>query len=233
MGNRIFERVPTSIKVHFRKASSLLFAYSVNISRGGLFLATEKTFENGTPVELELEIPGIGATMVKGDVSWARHEDSEQGPKGIGIKFSYLDEKLSSFIDHLVSNFLEVKFLVFSADVSDGKNMARMLRSIIGSAQVDFCKNQKELAELQMESFDLILIDVDEDEDEAWQVIKALKNHPSKVPVLALASTDELKKESVSCGSLGVADNPPQFNNLRLAVIKTISEPSAVSPTSK
>ena len=233
MGNRIFERVPTSIKVHFRKASSLLFAYSVNISRGGLFLGTEQTFNIGTPVELKLEIPGVGATLVKGDVSWIRHEETEQGPKGIGIKFSYLDEKLSSFIDHLVSNFLEVRFLVYSAHESDAENMARMLRAIIGSAQVDFCQNLTKLKELKLEHFDLTIVDVDEDEDEAWQVIRSLQLHPSRVPVLALASTDELKRQSIECGALGTADNPPQFNDLRLAVIKTISEPTSVNPTQK
>ena len=42
MAEREHDRMPYAVQVEFRTASSFLVAYSVNLSRGGLFLETDR-----------------------------------------------------------------------------------------------------------------------------------------------------------------------------------------------
>ena len=41
MSDREHDRIPFSMQVEFRTASSFLVAYSVNLSRGGMFIETD------------------------------------------------------------------------------------------------------------------------------------------------------------------------------------------------
>ena len=48
MSEREYERMPYRVQIEFRTASSFLVAYSVNLSRGGLFLETEADVPTGS-----------------------------------------------------------------------------------------------------------------------------------------------------------------------------------------
>ena len=72
--------MPYRVQVEFRTASSFLVAYSVNLSRGGLFLETEHDIPTGAPIALELRVPGTGPLELDGMVTWRRGRRQPRGP---------------------------------------------------------------------------------------------------------------------------------------------------------
>ena len=62
--------MPYAVQVEFRTASSFLIAYSVNLSRGGLFLETEQDIPQGAAIGLALDVPGAGPIDLSGVVAW-------------------------------------------------------------------------------------------------------------------------------------------------------------------
>ena len=73
------------MRVQFRNASSFLVAYTVNLSRGGVFLETEETLAVGSPIAVQLEVPDVGPCTLNGRVSWRREQRDVDGRVGIGI----------------------------------------------------------------------------------------------------------------------------------------------------
>jgi PilZ domain len=57
MAERAHERMPYTVQAEFRTPSSFLVAYSVNLSRGGLFVETEVDIPTGALVTVDFEIP--------------------------------------------------------------------------------------------------------------------------------------------------------------------------------
>ena len=72
MSEREYERIPYSVQVEFRTASSFLVAYSVNLSRGGIFLETDVDLPTGVLLGLDLVVPGTGMLSLIGLVAWRR-----------------------------------------------------------------------------------------------------------------------------------------------------------------
>ena len=87
MTDREHERMPYSVQVEFRTPSSFLVAYSVNLSRGGLFIETDSEIPSGAMVTVDFSIPTAGQISLNGAVSWRRGVDSTDGPPGLGVEF--------------------------------------------------------------------------------------------------------------------------------------------------
>src|SRR5574338_732485 len=98
--------MPYAVQVEFRTASSFLVAYSVNLSRGGLFLETDADIPTGAMMTLDFSVPGGGTTSLNGVVAWHRSAaEAAEGPPGIGIEFQDVAPQLGALIDRLVSSF--------------------------------------------------------------------------------------------------------------------------------
>ena len=84
--------MPYAVQVEFRTASSFLVAYSVNLSRGGLFIETEADIPTGALITVDLDIPTAGQVSLNGVVSWLRGseltEGMPEGPPGLGIELN-------------------------------------------------------------------------------------------------------------------------------------------------
>ena len=77
--NRQHERSTAIIKVNYQSQGALQMDYAQNISRGGLFLATESPFELGQGIELHLNTHGLKEPIavpgiVLGSVSGGRQK---------------------------------------------------------------------------------------------------------------------------------------------------------------
>src|SRR5690348_13018707 len=101
MSQREHDRMPYSVRVEFRTASSFLVAYSVNLSRGGLFLETQHDIPTGAPIEVVLDVPGAVPIRLAGIVAWGRAEASPEGPPGVGIELQDTNLQLGIVIDGL------------------------------------------------------------------------------------------------------------------------------------
>lgn len=102
--NRVHNRLPVKIKVDFTSDDAVQGAFSLNLSAGGIYLATQKPLPPGDTVVLQLYLPSLdGPVEVLGEVVWSNaHPDGRNDfPEGMGIMFlnlnSFVQEHLGTF----------------------------------------------------------------------------------------------------------------------------------------
>lgn len=101
-------RLPVSIPVEYNSLSDFFVDYAIDISHGGMFIATERNLDRGAPVEISFIVREIGETFTAtGKVARIRAAKSSPGSidgtsmAGIGIKFDPLPENSKSIIEKL------------------------------------------------------------------------------------------------------------------------------------
>ena len=107
---RKFFRVLVRVLVDFESPDTYLYDYSSNLSEGGIFIETEKPFEQGSSLTLRFTLPGVDRVFeAKGAVRWLNMpgEDGERlvpdlGP-GMGIQFVDIEETDQDFIRQYVT----------------------------------------------------------------------------------------------------------------------------------
>lgn len=101
------ERGPVRLQaaIDLRSDSNFFTGFSSDIHEGGVFVATVEPVARGTPVDLDVILPGGRPLRVSGVVRW-RREVSDRNPDlmpGVGVKFSELPpEALSTISDFVV-----------------------------------------------------------------------------------------------------------------------------------
>jgi len=90
-------RIAKRVLVHFGPDPKRLSShFTVNLSLGGMFLATDEVFPVGTPLALRVQIPGQHALSCQGQVAWLNHAREVKKPHlptGMGISFRQLDDQ--------------------------------------------------------------------------------------------------------------------------------------------
>jgi uncharacterized protein (TIGR02266 family) len=228
MSDREHERVPYAVQVEFRTASSFLVAYSVNLSRGGMFLETDAEVPLGVLLNLELLVPGAGTISLLGMVAWRRGPELNDGPAGVGIEFQDVAPQLGSAIDTLVGSFHGVQILVLSGDRQDRTTLARSIKSIISTAEILQAADAAVAATLLTSEIDLAVVDVDFDPEGAAQTLHAAKLLLPRVPTIAITSNPKLREYARAAGADEIASNPPPFSELQVVMVRALSKPAAI-----
>lgn len=102
--SRLGERVPAAmrIKLKYPDVDTFIQRYSVNISRGGIFIATRTPKPVGTTVRFEFQL-ATAAPVIRGEgqVIWIKPFDPEQPRRvhGMGVRFTRLDPESRALID--------------------------------------------------------------------------------------------------------------------------------------
>jgi molecular chaperone DnaK len=103
------KRIPAELdlKLAYGSVDEFLERYSVNISRGGIFIRTLDPEPPGTPIALNIEI-GTGERVIrgKGVVRWTTPPSAPGEPPhapGMGIRFTELDPESRALIDLVVA----------------------------------------------------------------------------------------------------------------------------------
>ncbi|MCK4691619.1 MAG: response regulator [Desulfuromonadales bacterium] len=110
LADRYEARIATRIPVHFGPGFEQLSTdYSVNLSSGGVFVATDEVLPVGMPLALRVQFSGVGHDLkCKGRVAWLNQPDVRKErhlPTGMGIRFSHLATKQLDLIkDYLAQN---------------------------------------------------------------------------------------------------------------------------------
>lgn len=223
--------MPYAVHVEFRTASSFLVAYSVNLSRGGLFLETEAEIPTGTTMTLDFAVPSAGTTSLNGIVAWRRStEQAMEGPPGIGIEFQDVAPQLGAMIDQLVTGFRGVQIMLMSGDKQDRANLARNIKSIISTAEITQAAVISVATTVLAPEIDLAIIDVDLDLNGSLTLIQAAKRMSPPVPVIALSSHAQHREHAVAAGADEVLANPPPFADLQVTLVRALSRPVAIRP---
>lgn len=228
MAEREHDRMPYSVEVDFRTASSFLVAYSVNLSRGGLFLETDADIPTGALLTVDLQIPNAGLVPINGVVAWRRGTESTEGPPGIGIEFQDVAPQLGAVIDRLVSTFHGVHILVLSGDRQDRTTLARSIKSIISTAEVMQAADAGVALSLISNEVDVAVIDVDFDVEGGLAALRAAKAQNPPVPTIALTMNSKLHEHAKAAGADEIATNPPPFAELQVVLVRALSKPTSI-----
>jgi uncharacterized protein (TIGR02266 family) len=232
MEGREHERMPYSVQAAFRTPSSFLVAYSVNLSRGGLFLETTADIPTGAPITVELEIPTAGQVSLNGIVTWRRGteviEGQPEGPPGLGIEFQDVAPVLGGVIDHLVGAFRGVQILVLSGDRQDRTSLARSIKSIFSTAEVLQAADANVAMTLMSGEIDLAVVDNDFDVEGGLSTLRGAKAQNPPVPAVALTMNNQLRDHARAAGADEVATNPPPFAELQVVLVRALSKPTRI-----
>ena len=92
------------IKLKYPDVETFIQKYAVNISRGGIFIATKNPKPVGTFVKFEFLLSDATTTSIirgEGQVQWTKEFDAAAPNKahGMGVKFSRLDSESQGVID--------------------------------------------------------------------------------------------------------------------------------------
>ena len=228
MAEREHGRMPYSVQVAFRTPSSFLVAYSVNLSRGGLFLETDADIPTGAYVTVDFSIPNAGQISLNGTVSWRRGVESPDGPPGLGVEFLDVAPQLGALIDRLVSSFHGVQILVLSGDRQDRTSLARSIKSIISTAEVMQAADANVATTLMSSEIDLAVIDIDFDVEGGLATVRAAKQQDPPVPSVALTSNPKLHEYARAAGADEIVANPPPFAELQVVLVRALGKPAQV-----
>jgi uncharacterized protein (TIGR02266 family) len=228
MVDREHPRMPYVVAVEFRSASSFLITYSLNLSRGGLFVETTHDLPLGTTIDVAFRIPSAGDVALAGVVAWRREAGSPDGPPGLGVEFTDISAQLGQVIDQLVAQFNGIAVLVLATDGKDRASLTRLVKSIAASATTLQASDAAVAETLVTDDLDLMVIDVDGDPEGAIATLRLAKGLTSPVPAIALASTKRLRDHARAAGADEMVGNPPAFEELQLAVMRALTKPAAV-----
>jgi uncharacterized protein (TIGR02266 family) len=223
---RKFERAPLSLEVSYRTKGSFLVSYSLNLSKGGLFLETQELLPVGTSLRVSFRVPGaLDPIETDATVMWVRREVSEDGlPPGLGLQFEALEERLGAVIDGLVQDFAGVRILAVANDNPTQERLGRQIRAIL-TAEV----TQATAAQIVIEGFggraDLALLDLDASGGEGVTAIRRLREPAGPpLPVLAISRDAELRAAAAAAGAEAM-ESPPPYELLRARVLDLVGKP--------
>jgi uncharacterized protein (TIGR02266 family) len=98
-------RVRMQAAIDLGSDSNFFTGFSSDIHTGGIFVATVQTVPRGTPVDLDVTLPGGRPLQVSGVVRWSR-ELNDKTPDlmpGLGVQFTSLPPEVASAISTFVS----------------------------------------------------------------------------------------------------------------------------------
>jgi uncharacterized protein (TIGR02266 family) len=226
---RKFPRAPLACEVHYRTKGSFLVSYSLNLSKGGLFLETAELQPVGSILTVRFSVPGTSTQIeTEARVMWVRSEISSEGlPTGMGLQFDRLEERLGAIIDKLVQDFAGMKLMAVAADATTAERLSRYLRSILTCDVV-----QSLAAETTQSGFavplDLVLVDLDSAGADGIAAIGvARKGTVPPIPVVALSRSPERRAEALQAGAAAVLENPPAYDVLRDCVLEVLGKPDS------
>ena len=228
--DREHDRIPLSVEVRFRTTSSFLFAYSVNLSKGGMFLETANLAPVGSDITLVFQVADRGTFEVRGTVTWHRTKEDTVGmPPGMGVEFGEVDATLGEFIDQIVTSFQGLTILLYCPDPQARRTLGRMIRSIVATAEVVEAGGTSTAEALLGPDIDLVIADADAPDRAGLSVLSAANAADRKIPSLVLTNDTMRRAESLELGAVDVCENPPAFADFQEILLHTLGRPSTVS----
>jgi uncharacterized protein (TIGR02266 family) len=96
------------IKLKYPDVETFIQKYAVNISKGGIFIATKQPKPVGTVVKFEFLLANAAQTSLirgEGQVQWTREYDPSAPTKahGMGVKFNRLDPESQAIVDRALA----------------------------------------------------------------------------------------------------------------------------------
>jgi uncharacterized protein (TIGR02266 family) len=108
---RATRRVPCNIKMSIRNGEKVYTSKTLDISHGGIFLATEEKLTIGEVIDMTFQIPSSDRVVTAvGKVAWIGQGGPGHATEGVGVKFSRIDPKDLQLIVEYVNRVSRVVY---------------------------------------------------------------------------------------------------------------------------
>lgn len=201
---REHRRISAELEVNFASLEELVSAYTTDISRGGIFVPTERFLPIGAVVELSLRLPR-GRTPIKAIARVAYTTDDPplgfaERQRGMGMEFldvggAPLANQIQRFVAETVSSLpppdstplQDGLALVVDDDELYRERATRALQDI-GLEVVTARNGVDALGQALRRRPDVILSDVTMPEMDGWQLLRLIRSRPhlAQIPVIFL-----------------------------------------------
>jgi uncharacterized protein (TIGR02266 family) len=220
------ERIRVALEIRYRSAGAFLVSYSVNLSKGGLFIETSTPLPPGDRINLKLLTPEQQTIELSGVVAWVRHEALDSEPPGMGIEVDTPEESYGLLVDEMASKFSGITVLLALGPGQDRTRavVKRHLAAIVSCHVVDVDDAFYPQAN---KTFDVAVINLDWLDSEA--VVSRVLEGEQPVPLISLGHSHASRKRGDELGAIAALDNPPTFSDLRSAVISALTRPESVT----
>lgn len=211
--------------VRYTTIDQLVVAYASDLSKGGMFLATDHFLPVNAVVRLHLELPDSDAEVpVIGRVAYVRPEgDAADKPAGMGVEFLDLDadclQLIEAFIAERLRGELAETYVApmrrLSLVVTDDDPAFQKLAAAPFRARGDYVRTASDgfeaLALCLKEPPDVVLTDVHMPRMDGWQLLRTIRVRPTlaSVPVI-FTTTLSGEEERLKAYQLGVDDFIPK-----------------------
>jgi uncharacterized protein (TIGR02266 family) len=103
-GRREHPRIEASFKVTYATIDQLVVAYTTDLSRGGMFLATQRFLPVNAVIRLDLELPSdAGKVSVICRVAYVREAARDDKAAGMGVEFLDLSGERLDHLERLIA----------------------------------------------------------------------------------------------------------------------------------
>lgn len=230
--HRQHDRAAAVIKVNYHTHGALKMDYAQNISRGGLFLATNNAFEMGQDIELQLNTNGLSRPVpVPGKVRWIG-ERGTPPVRGIGVQFLLDDPEVKAHIEQMINTFdapqatpTQAETLVYLLDPNDfvaklySEGLERMAASdaTLSQLTVKRFKTPDELHQaLNERRCDVLIIELKSKELDGVSVIEEVhERFHGELPVFAISKPFEGDRDlALHAGASAFLNKPLQMRTL-------------------
>ncbi len=104
---RVYKRACVRVEVTFKTGKQLITSYMKNVSRGGIFIKTDKPLPLNTEVELNFRLPNSYRLFkTKGLVVWVSPPGGKKQP-GIGVQFREMSEEDAAYLEKVIEKLTE------------------------------------------------------------------------------------------------------------------------------
>src|SRR5258706_11559102 len=100
-------RTPVTLKIKFKSSNldQFIERFSVDVSRGGIFIRTKEPLAVGTGLKFEFQLQDASSLIAgEGTVVWIReHDPARSGvAPGMGVKFDRLQPQSQGVLDRIL-----------------------------------------------------------------------------------------------------------------------------------
>mgnify|MGYP006110528605 CR=1 FL=1 len=99
-------RAPIELKVEYHRLNAFIADYSSDISRGGLFIATDNPLDLETECYFTLSFPNCGEPITLKGIVTRVTEGDEHEPAGMGVKFVFDDPNEQLALNEVVDEVM-------------------------------------------------------------------------------------------------------------------------------
>ncbi len=102
-------RAQKTLTLMFKDRQSFIKAYTGNISKGGLFIRTERPLKEGEKFLLKMQLPDLSEPMkLNCEVAWTREQsETEKRPSGMGVKFCEMSKQDSQILNRYAQTLIK------------------------------------------------------------------------------------------------------------------------------